>query len=448
MEIRSDPEVHPNAKNKEGKRMSLSSAAFICVVFSFLLLLSNGYFSYGSAGTLRGSYETKYSIVVDCGSTGSRVHIYEFKKASGAALPVIENEEFIQLKPGLSSYAENSKDGANSLVPLLDAAVKAIPKEYHERTPIFVGATAGLRLLPGNQAEDLLDAVRDLLKTNYQFSFSPSTDVQILSGDDEGKFAWIATNMLLGLLFPGADTVGVVDLGGGSVQMIRAVEHDEVQFLPPEKILKQRFGLHEVNLYVHSFLNYGLMAARKQILKVSGAAKACMPYGYQGEKANYVYGGESVPAVGGPNGNFQGCLSSAVQTLDLDDPCSHNMCTFDGEWAGKGTEREQFYMLSYIYERIDETGAGDFDELGGKSSLQRIKDAARRVCKMGLKELHGVEKTDPEHRPYLCMDMSYIYSLLNVGLGVTGDIHLAKKFESNGKHFEAAWPLGAAVTKL
>ena len=124
-------------------------------------------------------------------------------------------------------------------------------------------------------------------------------------------------------------------------------------------------------------------------------------------------------------------------------------CTFDGEWAGTGTSKEDFYMLSYIYERIDQAKAGEFHSTGGRSSVQQIKDAARRVCRMPLHELNMITEADEEDRPYLCLDLSYIYTLLNVGLGVTGDIHLAKKFpSSNGKEFEAAWSLGAAMSRF
>ena len=46
--------------------------------------------------------------------------------------------------------------GADSLRPLLDAALAAIPTAAHRTTPVEVRATAGLRLLPGDKAEQLL----------------------------------------------------------------------------------------------------------------------------------------------------------------------------------------------------------------------------------------------------------------------------------------------------
>lgn len=437
-------------KKKETRRISPQNFFLFIGAFLFLIFLFNGGAKAvsSSASSLRSSEKT-YSVVIDCGSTGSRIHVYQFSKGSGDSLPKVESEEFVQLKPGLSSYARNPQKGAQSIVPLLEVANNAIPQEKRSVTPIFVGATAGLRMLPGTQADDLLKAVRKLLTTSYEYTLNPETDVQIMSGDDEGKYAWIATNMLLGTLSSSDPTVGVIDLGGGSAQMIRALTFDEAQKLPYGKIQTLKFGVKEIYLYVHSFLNYGLMAARKQILSQQGASKACMPEGFQGPKAQYEYGGVKLSASGGANGNFQGCLSKTVMTLNLDSECEVDACTFAGQFAGEGTSKSKFYMLSYLYERIEQSQAGEFDQWGGVSSVQKVKDAARRVCKMPLSKLEKIEKADEKDRPYLCMDLSYIYSLLNVGLGVTGDIHLAKKFPgSDGAEFEAAWPLGAAVAKL
>ena len=96
----------------------------------------------------------RYAVVVDAGSTGSRVHAFAFA-ASRNGLELL-SDTFEQLKPGLSSFAETPEEGAASLRPLLDKALAAIPAAAHASTPVEVRATAGLRLLPGDKAEQLL----------------------------------------------------------------------------------------------------------------------------------------------------------------------------------------------------------------------------------------------------------------------------------------------------
>lgn len=48
---------------------------------------------------------------------------------------------------GISSYAGQNGAAGMSLEKCLDQAVKDIPKEKHQNTPVYLGATAGMRLL-------------------------------------------------------------------------------------------------------------------------------------------------------------------------------------------------------------------------------------------------------------------------------------------------------------
>ena len=49
-----------------------------------------------------GSTRERYAIVIDAGSTGSRVHIFKFNVGAGGALE-LQFDKFDQLRPGLSS---------------------------------------------------------------------------------------------------------------------------------------------------------------------------------------------------------------------------------------------------------------------------------------------------------------------------------------------------------
>lgn len=95
----------------------------------------------------------RFAVIMDAGSTGSRIHVYEFIM-TGVGHIILRDELFEQLKPGLSSFASNPKKGAKSLAPLLLSATKRVPKKLQPGTIIALGATAGLRMLPGNQVID------------------------------------------------------------------------------------------------------------------------------------------------------------------------------------------------------------------------------------------------------------------------------------------------------
>merc|ERR1711939_249147 len=218
----------------------------------------------------------QYAIMIDAGSTGSRIHVYKFNNCGPT--PELENEEFKMTEKksggsGLSSYGENALEAAVSLDPLMQVALDTVPDAYKSCTPVAVKATAGLRLLGHKLSTDILSAVRSRLEKHFPFPVvsEEKGGVSIMSGDDEGVYAWITTNYLLGKI-GGPDntpTAAIFDLGGGSTQIV---------FQPtfpgsstggmPEKMAegdhkyKLSFGGRDFELYQHSHLGYGLMAAR------------------------------------------------------------------------------------------------------------------------------------------------------------------------------------------
>ncbi|KAL6010315.1 hypothetical protein ACLOJK_000746 [Asimina triloba] len=99
-----------------------------------------------------------YAVIFDAGSSGSRVHVFCFDEGLDL-LPIgKELEVFVQKKPGLSSYANDPREAANSLQSLLLEAENVVPTALHRQTPVKVGATAGLRQLEGDASDRILQA--------------------------------------------------------------------------------------------------------------------------------------------------------------------------------------------------------------------------------------------------------------------------------------------------
>merc|ERR1712000_330385 len=130
---------------------------------------------------------------------------------------------------GLSSYKGNPEGAARSLDPLLDVAMQKVPEKIKSCTPIAVKATAGLRKVGDEMSKKILEAVRTRLETEYPFPVvsADKGGVEVMDGKDEGVYAWITTNYLLGKI-GGPDetpTAAVFDLGGVSTFSSRLRPH-------------------------------------------------------------------------------------------------------------------------------------------------------------------------------------------------------------------------------
>ncbi len=78
-----------------------------------------------------GDSQELYAVVFDAGSTGSRVHVVSFLESEGTLQ--LQNDALRNLKPGLSSYADDPEAAAQSLAPLLEFALETVPENLQVR---------------------------------------------------------------------------------------------------------------------------------------------------------------------------------------------------------------------------------------------------------------------------------------------------------------------------
>jgi len=400
----------------------------------------------------------RYAVVIDAGSTGSRVHVFAFKKVDDG-LKLLE-DTFEATKPGLSAKADDPKGAADSLRALMDIALKTVPESERARTSVEIRATAGLRLLPGDASKNILAECVKVLG-EYPFKFDPASSVSIMDGADEGAFQWLTMNYLLGNLKGGGidhdgdiHTVAAVDLGGGSVQLAYQVGNESAASAPDGYITKLKALGHSFDVYTRSHLGHGLMAARAAVLDLAkkDGESPCVHLGHDDV---YEYAGEKYRSVSPKNGSdYAACFAAATAALGLDKDCDgpKDECSFNGSWGGApGLGSKRVYLSSYLWDRAINVGIVSDDEIDGRSSVSEFKNAAEKACGVPLSSVrskyHGVEEKDA---PYLCMDLTFAHALLSKGFQrhAWEDFTLVKQIEYDGKPVEAAWALGAALNSM
>ncbi|XP_060173877.1 apyrase [Lycium barbarum] len=400
------------------------------------------------------SHESEhYAVIFDAGSTGSRVHVFRFNEKM-ELLPIGNNIEFFMAtNPGLSSYAEDPKAAANSLEPLLEGAEGAVPKELQSETPLELGATAGLRMLKGDAAEKILQAVRDLVKNESTFH-SKDQWVTILDGTQEGSYMWVAMNYLLGNLGKNyKSTTATIDLGGGSVQMAYAISKEQFANAPQnvdgEPYVQEKHLLGtDYNLYVHSYLNYGQLAGRAEIFKASrNETNPCALEGYDGY---YSYGGVDYKVKAPKRGSsLKKCRNLTKQALNINEQCKNKDCTFNGVWnGGGGAGQKAVHASSFFYDIGAQVGIVDKKFPSAIAKPIQYLNAAKVACQTKAADVKTVfPNTQDRNIPYLCMDLVYEYTLLVDGFGLNPykDITVMHDVQYKNYLVGAAWPLGCAI---
>ena len=160
-------------------------------IFSTLVDSSNNPTKTGTIkdkGTLRGNFD--YVVIIDAGSSGSRAHV--FRHSNGVVDP---EHESLKVKPGLSSYASSHNEAGKSLQGLFDFARKHIPEHKIQHTPVYLKATAGMRLLSKENQLGVMKDVRSFLKSSG-FVFQKDDWAQIIPGEEEGLLGWMSVNYL------------------------------------------------------------------------------------------------------------------------------------------------------------------------------------------------------------------------------------------------------------
>ncbi|KAB1270858.1 Ectonucleoside triphosphate diphosphohydrolase 7, partial [Camelus dromedarius] len=240
-----------------------------------------------------------YGLVVDCGSSGSRIFVYFWPRHNGNPHDLLDIKQMRdrnsqpvvkKIKPGISAMADTPEHASDYLRPLLSFAAAHVPVRKHKETPLYILCTAGMRLLPERkQLAILADLVKDL-PLEFDFLFSQS-QAEVISGKQEGVYAWIGINFVLGrfdhedeseseapqeLATGRRRTVGILDMGGASLQIAYEVP-TSTSVLPPQqeeaaKILLAEFNLgcdvqhteHVYRVYVTTFLGFGGNFARQR----------------------------------------------------------------------------------------------------------------------------------------------------------------------------------------
>ncbi|CAJ1068694.1 ectonucleoside triphosphate diphosphohydrolase 2-like isoform X2 [Xyrichtys novacula] len=365
---------------------------------------------------------------------------------------------------GISSYAGVRGGAAKSLEACMDRAVKEIPKFRHQQTPLYLGATAGMRLLSmvnSSESSRILKEVETKLKS-YPFKVKEAT---ILSGQEEGAYGWVTVNYLMEnfvkygfvgrWLNPGRKTIGALDLGGASTQ-ITFQTSDMVE--DEANVMELKLYGQTYTLYTQSFLCYGqgqfLQKLLAYLIKTQGVkSKVSHPCYPQGFNTTITLGADVfdspctkdyrptnfnplmvVSVVG--KGDYQSCLDNITKMFSFTN-CSFSKCSFDGVF--QPNLRGSFMAFSAFF--FSHSYISNLTNIS-LASPNQMKEAIRLVCNMSISEMTGITKQPKKYMKNVCAVANFVQVLLTKGYGFNEHSFPTISFQKKAAGASVGWALG------
>ncbi|CAH1245902.1 ENTPD3 [Branchiostoma lanceolatum] len=443
-----------------------AAAALIGTIGLIAVCVSQGWTS---------SLSDQYGIVLDAGSTHTQLFVYRWPglRRNNTAATVTQVASCRAEGSGIAQYSDDPTKAGPSLDGCLSTvAMTAVPAHARADTPIYLGATAGMRLLRERSSEtstQIMTSVKTTLR-HYPFQFEP-VQARIISGMEEGSFSWVTVNYLVGNFENNVQslsptTYGALDMGGASTQ-ITFVPPSDVTIPLEDATLLRVYGV-DYHVYAHSFLCYGRVEAERRFfanLVVEGnytseVENPCAPSGYnltlpasylfeapcsQGRQALLAWGSEvtlpyhidaavtNFTMVG--SSSYADCVAHVDKLFNFSQACDYASCSFNGVYQPSLHGKFQaFSFFYYVVDFLNLTNPGNF-------SIPEFNSTVSTYCSKTWKEVQNIPGPLLDQLALYCLDAQYIYTLLVKGYGFGRDTwHIS--FINQVKETNLGWALG------
>lgn len=425
----------------------------------------------------------RYGVILDAGSSGTRLHIYKWKdpakerleadKEELNSLPEIKTKKewTKKIRPGVSTFGTKPTEvGPDHLKELIDHALQNIPKDKVKDTPVFLMATAGMRLLPDEQQAALKAEICSYLQQNTQFSL-PDCDlhVQVIPGETEGLYGWLASNYLLGGFDhpdehkhgKGHHTYGFLDMGGASAQIAFAPNSTEAEKHANDLKLVRLRTLNgepqEHKVFTATWLGFGVNQAREAYVKQLVDAHAadadeipdsCMPKGLRTDlKGVPVKPKEAKGMTLVGTGKFDECLRSTYPLLGKDAPCEDEPCLLNGQHVPAiDFDVNHFVGVSeYWHTTHGVFGTKDDKAYDFATYQKKVQDFCSQDWESIASSLSSrSKKKDAKFAEEACFKASWLINVLHDGIGVP---RIGLEHTSNPVHNSTKGALESAKNK-
>ena len=318
----------------------------LCALFFFLLLTS----LYVSEASPR------FEVIADAGSTGTRIYIYSYDDESAVILDTLREVSHLRLVPALSTFYSQWPDSRKlreQIQELVDFAATKVPADMIAHTNISLKATAGLRTIPKEQQDWLVEEVRAVLGSS-PFEFH-SEKTRVIDGEEESLYDFFAvkaashlpeTENILFNASLSSDAAAhndngfvAADLGGSSQQLafiLPSPAPGEAITCRPDWVISTPGG-ESIDVFAKSLNKLGLIAAMDQVLHLfyntgPGGASRTLAAAEEKEIFNTASSEAAVAADGSAEGSTDGLSVDGITGVTMVDVAVDDMALYADDY--------------------------------------------------------------------------------------------------------------------
>ncbi|MEE8171614.1 MAG: hypothetical protein V3T62_01645, partial [Alphaproteobacteria bacterium] len=264
-----------NARRKSGMGFAAAVSGLLVILFGSFYILVVGIGGRASSA--------EYALLIDAGSSGSRIHLYQWQPEDDAPIPLIDEVtlegDCDKTEPGLveplgdDDACRQPSDVGELLKPLINCARSELDDRIEDpkEIPLYLMATAGMRLCESDDEprhDEIMEQVRAYLE-GAPFDFR---DASTIDAREEALYAWVAANYQNLSLRTKTEngTIGILELGGASGQIAFVPQNPK-----PEDTEVVHIAGSKYKVYARGYDGVG----RTEIMKAFENEKLCFPTG-------------------------------------------------------------------------------------------------------------------------------------------------------------------------
>jgi len=349
------------------------------------------------------------AVVIDAGSGGSTMEIIKYNglNSSESTEKLFSSNKTASAVSSLESDQEKITEHIKELVDQAKGAGKDLTG-----IPVYFLATAGMRNMGEVSQVKTLEAVKKAIK-DLGLSLG---DARVISGADEGLYAWISLNFMDGHIPNNLETKGIIEVGGASAQLVFVPTETK----PKSNIFSLELKQNKYDLYSYSSNQHGQNEAES----LFGDDSSC----------------ETANNLAKPFSTYQNCVDSLIKKMGkLISKCPGDCLHWTKTAAQpKISNGQKFYAAGMV-----KSVKNDFVQ-ASEISISELDSSGAIACKEPPKEI--IKQLPIKNQKFAggaCFQVSLVKALLYgngskyLGFGLKeASIAFDKKF---------SWPQGFVI---